>query len=196
MHDFDPYLAKRYLAYLRKKPWTRKALCVVGPKDALQNIWLAWLEFGRPQGKSINREVLMRAWNYIAMQYYRLGRELLDCQPDNRPMPADVRTMAWLGQVLDHYEAHTADQTIAAFHLPDNARVRRWLGRCVPKHQRAGGKRYREIRSKVYTTATCAELVAIGVPRATAWRAAKRGHYWQKTGADRKTGPKAFAPRR
>lgn len=179
----EPGLASRYLAYMRTWPWSRRTLRMVGRDDALQNIWLAWLEAGRPGGTvALDREVLRRAWNYIEKQSYRMVRELQDERPDSRPYHHPEQTDAWLSGLLAHYEKHTADATIAAYDLPDTARVRRWLGRCVPKHQRTGGKKYRERRRKVFTSANSTALIAQGVPRATAWRASKRGYYWQKVG--------------
>lgn len=137
-----PAYAKRHLAYLRCKPHTWRALRIVGREDALQNIWLAWLELGRPEGDGINKAVLRRAWGTIAAQALRMGREVGDAYDHCAHGPAPQHPL--IAAVLDHYATHTASETIAYFSLPDTARVRYWLGQCLPKPGRAAGRKFGE----------------------------------------------------
>lgn len=173
-----PAYAKRHLAYLRCMPHTWWALRRVGREDALQNIWLAWLELGRPEGEGLNKAVLRRAWLTISAQALRMGREVLYRYDTIAEAPAPPHP--FIAAVVDHYASHTASETIAHFGLPDTARVRYWLGRCLPKPRRASGRKFGERRVRVATACSSVELVAQGLSRATAWRAAKRGWYWGK----------------
>lgn len=176
-----PHTARCYVTYLLRKPYGPRLVRCVGFREAQQWAWLAWLECGRPAAFSF--EVLRLFQIYVQKDAYRAGRPGHNEDPTHLAEEAPPERQ-WLDLVLDYYETHTATETIARWGLPDTNRVRRWLGRCVPKPGRASGRKRHEVRRKVYVQATCAELVAAGLPRATAWRAARRGWYWQRVDAE------------
>lgn len=119
----DPDIARHYLNILWKRPYIPHAVMTISRMDALQNIWLAWLENGRPQG--ICRHVVRRANVLIVQQYYRTTREVLGVSDPAMPRAAPAHPL--LARVLDHdlggrtYVDHTDAQEDCGM------RVAEWL---------------------------------------------------------------------
>lgn len=83
----------------------------------------------------------------------------------------------WAEGIIQFYEKNTYQETLFAFRLKDSNTLRKMLSDIAPKHGRKSGKE-KGAKYKKITITPSSDLSHL--PKTTAWRAKKRGWYYQK----------------
>lgn len=176
--------AQKYVKFLAYYPHTAWEVKIMGWQDTMQFVYLVWLQLNKPKDEinKLNYEIIKGVRKELRRYSSRVSKEnpFVNEKYYNINNCASSVKERFVCKIVKYYETHTAKDTIKFFDLPNKRSVYKALSKCHPKPERKSGKKYGEKREKVSTHKNFNQLLAEGVPRATAWRASKRGYYFRK----------------
>lgn len=159
------YLMCRYDDFFKRIP----------KDDALQEIILAILEKENDKfSKQINH-----ARRNLYLQWKRLP--LLTSEM-SQGEAFEKMNIDWASEIIDYYEITNYQSTIEKFGLENSIRLRKALSEICPKPELASKKHGDYKKVYIEGVATTSEIILkYAINRITAWRALKRGYFYQLT---------------
>lgn len=146
----------------------------VDREDALSECLLASLEYPEDFRKAIRlaRRKLnpLLSWKLRRLPCYEMSRNT-----DHGPEPM---LQKWAEKMIQDYEENNFPYVREKYRIPDTRKIRKALSEIAPKPDKASRPHGKTVKVDCRGKSRD-ELVAEGLNRVTAWRAAKRGYYYK-----------------